>query len=225
MAELSRLETLTDEHRAELDKIETGVPDLERQLRAAESTLAAEQDGETRATEPDAERRERIELRGRASLTEYVLARIQGRMVQGPEAELQAAAGVQGIPLELWDVPVPAEQRAATDAPGTVGVNLDSIRPMVFANSIAPRLGIEMPRVASGTYASATVTGALAAGPKAKGSDAVATAAAFTVTTATPKRISARLSIQIEDIAAVGQAKFRVDPSGKSVACPVRRTG
>ena len=147
-------------------------------------------------------------MRGRASLTEYVLARIQGRLVQGPEAELQAAAGVQGIPLELWDVPAPAEQRAATDAPGTVGVNLDSIRPMVFANSIAPRLGIEMPRVASGTYASATVTGALGAGPKAKGSDAVATAAAFTVTTATPKRISARLSIQIEDIAAVGQANF-----------------
>ena len=34
------------------------------------------------------------------------------------------------------------------------------------------------------------------------------TAAGFTVTSVTPKRISARLSIQIEDVAAVGQANF-----------------
>ena len=47
-----------------------------------------------------------------------------------------------------------AEQRAVTPAPGTVGINLDPIRPAVFANSIAPRLGIEMPRVMSGTFAS-----------------------------------------------------------------------
>ena len=87
-------------------------------------------------------------------------------------------------------------------------MNLDRIRPQVFANSIASRLGIEMPRVASGTYASATITTALTAGAKAKGGAAESTAAAFTVTTATPKRISARLGVRIEDVAAVGQANF-----------------
>ena len=85
----------------------------------------------------------------------------RGRMVDGAEAELQAAAGVggHGIPLELWDVPISRrdgegerETRAITPAPGTVGVNLDAIRPAVFANSIAPRLGIEMPRVMSGFH-------------------------------------------------------------------------
>ena len=109
-------------------------------------------------------------------------------------------------------MPPPVEQRqtdAATGAPGTVGVNLDRIRPQVFANSIAPRLGIEMPRVMSGTYASATITTPLTAGAKAKGVDQDATAAAFTVlTSVTPKRISARLGIAIEDVAAVGQANF-----------------
>ena len=55
MAELSRVESLTDEQRARMDAIEVGVPDVERQLRAAESTVAAEGDAETRATEPDAE--------------------------------------------------------------------------------------------------------------------------------------------------------------------------
>ena len=95
-------------------------------------------------------------LRGRASLTGYLLAAARGRLVSGAEAELQAAAGVEGIPLELWDVP---EQRAVAALPGTVGVNLDTLRPAVFANSASPPvLGIEMPRVASGTYASATIS-------------------------------------------------------------------
>ena len=95
-----------------------------------------------------------------------------------------------------------------TGTPSTVGVNLDRIRPAVFAKSIAPMLGIEMPRVESGTYASATIDASLTAGAKAKGAVTDSTAATFSVNTATPKRISARLSIAIEDIAAVGQANY-----------------
>ena len=162
----------------------------------------------------DAEHRERVELRSKASLSTYLTAAAQGRMVSGPEHELCAAAGVSGIPLELWDVPEQrsAEHRAITPAPGTVGINLDPIRPAVFANSIAARLGIDMPRVASGTYASATITGSQTAAAKLKSphadAAAVATAGALTVTTATPKRVSARLELAIEDIAAVGQQNF-----------------
>ncbi|MDE0335620.1 MAG: phage major capsid protein, partial [Defluviicoccus sp.] len=162
---------------------------------------------------PDAEQRERIELRSKARLTEYLLARAQGRMVSGAEAELCAAAGVQGIPLELWDTLQPErrqdrETRAITPAPGTVGVNLDPIRPAVFANSIAPRLGIAMPRVGSGTYATGTITTSQSADAKEKSAAIAATAGAITVTTATPKRVSARLELTLEDIAAVGQANF-----------------
>ena len=210
MAELSRVDALTDEQRAELDTIEKGVPDLERQIRAA--MIAAEEEeraAETKETEsPDAEMRERVELRGKAMLTNYILAAARGRMVDGAEAELCAAAGVQGIPLELWDIPAPTEQRDITPAPGTVGVNLDPIRPAVFANSIASRLGIQMPRVGSGTYATATITTSQGADAKAKSAAIAATAGALTVTTATPKRISARLELTLEDIAAVGQANF-----------------
>ena len=96
----------------------------------------------------------------------------------------------------------------ARRARGTVGVNLDPIRPAVFANSIAPRLGVEMPRVASGTYASATITTSQSAVALAKSAAAAGTAGALTVTTATPKRVSARLELTLEDIAAVGQANF-----------------
>ena len=128
--------------------------------------------------------------------------------MDGAEAELRDAAGIGDgeIPLELWDTET--ETRAVTEAPGTVGVNLDRIRPAVFANSIAPRLGIDMPRVQSGTYASATITTNQTAEAKAKNAAIAATAGAFTVTTATPKRISARLELTLEDIAAVGQANF-----------------
>ena len=142
----------------------------------------------------------------------YLLAAMRGRSVQGAERELLDEAGLEDgtIPLELWNTNRPVEQRADTvsGAPGTVGVNLDRLRPAVFAPSILPRLGVEMPRVGSGTYASGTITTSLTAASQAKGGAASASAAAFTVTSVTPKRISARLAIAIEDVAAVGQANF-----------------
>ncbi len=127
----------------------------------------------------------------------------------GAEKELCEVAGVEGIPLELWDTPRRnTEQRTVSESPGTVGVNLDLIRPAVFAPSNAARLGIEMPMVGSGTYASATIRTSVTAGARAKSTDAPATAAMFDVTTATPKRVAARLELTLEDIAAVGQQNF-----------------
>ena len=214
--ELAGVEALTDEQRQESDKLQAEYRDKETQYRAA---IVGEGEAEKRAleTEPDAEMRERLELRSKAQLSSYLQAALSGRRVDGAEKELQEAAKIgEGIPLELWDVAQPehrqaAEHRqgdAATGAPGTVGVNLDRIRPAVFSQSILPRLGVEMPRVESGTYASATITTSLTAGSKAKGDAQEATAAAFTVSSVTPKRISARLGIRIEDVAAVGQGNF-----------------
>lgn len=202
--EIAGMDELTDETRTEADALQREYGDLETRHRAA---IIAQGEQETTIPQsPDAEQRERMDLRRQASLTNFILCAASGRRVAGAEAELRDAAGVAdgAIPLELWDV----ETRDVTDAPGTVGVNLDRIRPAVFANSIAPRLGIEMPRVASGTYASATISGNQTAEAKAKSASIAATAGAFTVTTATPKRISARLELTLEDIAAVGQANF-----------------
>ncbi|MCY4396345.1 MAG: hypothetical protein OXC10_14550 [Rhodospirillaceae bacterium] len=212
MAELSRVESLDDEQRAEMDKIETGTPDLERQLRAAQAAvdIEADKENETREATPDAEMRERLELRSKCRVGAFLLARLEGHQIQGAEAELAAAAKTTPgkIPLELWERPPAPEKRAVTDAPDTVGVNLDAIRPQIFARSVCPRLGIAMPRVPSGSYASATISQALTAAALAKGASAVATAAGFTVSTSTPKRISARMEIAIEDVAAVGTETF-----------------
>ena len=221
MAELSLVETLTDEQRSELDGIESGTPDLERQLRASQTALETEEreakdkGGDAPAT-GDAEQRERIELRNKASVGRYFAAAMRGRQPDGAEAELQAAAGVDGIPFELWQPP-PQEQRdehrVVTPAPGTVGINLDVLRPFVFAPAVVSRLGIEMPMVPSGSYASGTITTAATAGAVPKGGagttgDVPETAAAFTVETTGPHRIGASLMLSIEDIAAVGQANF-----------------
>ena len=127
IAELSRETELTDETCAEFDRIEAGTPDLERRIRAA--VLAVEQEDDEkirhRESEPHAEMRERIELRRRARLTYYPLAAAHGRMVDGAESKPRAAAGVQGIPLELWYVPAPerrnAEERDVTAAPAPWG--------------------------------------------------------------------------------------------------------
>ena len=212
MAELSRLETLDDDTRAELDGLEAGTPDLERQLRAAESALAAEQEGETRAAAPDAEQREREELRSKARLTNYLLARLEQRMVTGAEAELNAAEGVAGIPISIFDTPrQPVEQRAdtATTAPATgTGVNLSPVLPAIFARAVLPRLGVAMPRVGSGTFATMTVTASLSAGAMTAGAARESTAATLTPKTTTPHRVSARLSLRIEDIATIGVGNF-----------------
>ena len=184
MAELAVLDDLSDEQRSELDEIEKGTPDLERQIRAATVAIEDEEKAAetTKANEPDAELRERRELRSKATVTEYLMARMQGRMVAGAEAELSKAAETRdgAIPIELWDTEDTIEQRqtdTVSSAPGTTGINLDRIRPAVFANSIAMRLGIEMPRVMSGTYASATISTSLTATAEDKSGRADATAA------------------------------------------------
>lgn len=215
-AELSLAAELTDENRAELDQLENAIPDLERRERNLQAVVDHETEAatvETRTDGGDAETRERLELRSRARLGAYVAAFMRGSVISGPEHEFAAAVGCSdGIPLAMFE-PIPGtEQRAdaASPAPATAGTgtNLQPIHPAIFARSIAPRLGIELPMVPSGTYAEGVITTDLTAGAKAKGADAEATAAAITVQTSNPKRISGRLSIRVEDIAAIGQGNF-----------------
>ena len=211
MAELGLLPELSDEHREELDKIEKATPDLERQIRAAQVGVETEEaDQQTRAADnPDAEQRERIELRSKARLTNYLLAAMRGQLPSGAEAELQQAAGVSQIPIELFDVPVEHRVDTTTPAPTTgTGVNLQPVFPLIYARSVLPRLGIAMPRTGSGGYSTATITAGLSAAAKAKGDAQESTAATLTAKSTTPHRVSARLSIAIEDVATVGTENF-----------------
>ena len=108
MAELAVINQLDDETRAELDTIENGTADLERQIRAATTAVEAEE-AEQRAaqngeTVEDAEDRERAQLRGKVKLTGYVAAALEQRSADGAEAEFNAAVGIAGnrFPIELF---------------------------------------------------------------------------------------------------------------------------
>ena len=178
LGELGALDELTPELRTELDTLSAAHTDTEAQLRAA---IAA--DGEaTQAGDPtvDPEVRERLELRGRASFGRYLHAALTGAQISGAEAEFQSACGVPGIPIDLFEQDRP-EVRAdtASGIPATgAGATLAPIQPFVFAQSIAPMLGIEMPSVGSGAYSEMTISTALTAAAKAKGTAQESTAAA-----------------------------------------------
>ena len=210
LSELAGLDELTDEQRAELGTLGTEHQDTEAQLRAA---IASAPDDANAAIDPtvDPEVRERLELRGSASLGRYLAAMLTGQPVTGPEAEYQAACKVPGIPIDLFEQDRPVEIRvdAASGVPATgAGSTLAPIQPFVFAQSIAPMLGIEMPSVGSGSYSEMTISTSLTAGAKAKGTKQDSTAAVLNAETATPRSIRGRLTLNLEDIAAIGQANF-----------------
>ena len=217
MAELSLEDTLTTETRAELDTIEKSTPDLERQIRAAVTVCETEDRAATLDAADKPADTDRAELRAACSLTRYMLG--AGGTQRGAEAELQAELGLNSneIPLEMFTESraedAPEKRTTPTPAPSTVGVNLDTLRPAVFAPSVADRLMLEMPNVESGTYATATINTSLIAGAVPKGGtgttgDVPEQAAAFEATTTTPHRIGGSLLLSVEDIAAVGAQNF-----------------
>ena len=206
---LGALEELTPVLRTELAALSAAHTDTEAQLRAS---IAA--DGEaTESGDPtvNPEIRERLELRGRASFGRYLHAMLTGQQISGAEAEFQAACKVPGIPLDLFEQDRPVEVRvdAASGVPATgTGATLAPIQPYVFAQSIAPQLGIEMPAVGSGAYSEMTISTALTAAAKAKGFKKDSTSAILTPTTASPRSIRGRLTLNLEDVAQIGQANF-----------------
>lgn len=165
MAELAIADNLTDETRAELDTIEKGIPDLERQIRAA--TVAVEtEETEQRTAAPvddgDGEDRALRDLRAEVKLSGYVAAAVEQRSADGAEAEYNAARNIAGnrFPLELLAPSV--EKRATTDTDTTTMPRrwLDRL----FAGTAAERIGITMESVPAGVVSyPVTTAGASAA--------------------------------------------------------------
>ena len=214
---LNKKDELTAEERTEqstlVDRLEAIEPEI-RGATTAEAAERAELEVEAKKQAPgeglDVETRERNDIAKKAKLGTYIMAAISGRRVEGPEAELRAALNMgDDIPMACMDVEHREEHRAITPAPGTVGLNMGMVQPFIFAPSIASRLGIEIRDVPTGSYSIPTITTAPStAAPKAKGAAADATAGALTVANATPKRVPARLTLALEDVAAVGTESF-----------------
>ena len=207
MAELGLAETLSDEQRSELDTIEAGVPDLERQIRAATVAVQTEESEQREANdagrtpEGDAEDRERAELRGRVHLSGYVAAAVEQRAAAGAEAEYNAACGISGnrFPLELL---APAlEQRATTDT-DTQTVPRRWLDRM-FAGTAAQRIGMTMESVSPGVASHPVTTAGATAAQRGRGEAAADAAWTVGLTELKPTRNAVRLVFSVEDAARI----------------------
>ena len=214
VAELAVSDALTDETRAELDTIETGTPDLERQLRAATVAVEAEESEQREAAKAgaagdlqDGEDRERAELRAKAKLGGYVSAAIEQRGAAGAEAEFNAAIGIAGnrFPLELL---APPEQRAArTEDREVTGADTATMPrtwlDRLFAETAAMRLGITMESVPVGAASFPVTTAGASAAARGKSQVAADAPWVVAVTELKPKRNATRLLFNLEDAARI----------------------
>ena len=187
--ETAELKSLTGEGQA-----------LEVELRAA---LIAEPDPETTITDTvDPETRERLEIRGKTGLADFLSAAVGGREVSGAAREYADAVGCSPLgrlPLELFGNGKP-ETRAITAAPAVDGA-VEAVVPYVFQRSAAASLGIAMPSHGAGAVQIPRVTTAPPADTLAKDAAAPSTAAVIALDSQTPKRIAGQFEVRAEDLA------------------------
>ena len=202
----------TDEGDKELRELAAKKKTLLERRSALAAIFDADDQFNVNGSDPDPETREFNALRSKVSVGRYLAQGIKGARLDGMEEEFRQATGCEEreIPIDAFEgQPVPEVRAdAATAAPGTIGINMTSIVPAVFSQSVAEFLNIEMPRAASGQYSVPKFNANLTAGTKAKGGAQESTAATFTVSSAKPKRISARLTLRAEDLAEVGIPAF-----------------
>ena len=213
MAELSRVDSLSDEQRAELDGVETGTPDLERQIRAAMIAAETEESEQRAAGEAarqptgDAETRERLELRAKVRLGSYVSAAIEQRSAAGAEAEYNQSIGIAGnrFPLELL---APPEQRAArVEDREVTGVDTATMPrtwlDRLFVGTAAEGVGVTMESVPVGASSHPVTTAGATSAQRGKSQAAADAAWTIGVTELKPKRNAVRLLFNVEDAARI----------------------
>ena len=194
--QLSQLDTLDDETRAEVQTLTDELGDLEIRSRAA---LLAEDEQDVEVVD-DGEASEVRSLQRRVEVGRYIGAAIDGGPVDGAEAEFNAALkmGASQFPLRLL-APTAEEVRATTNTESgrMQGTWLDRL----FHDTAAMHLGVSFRSVAPGVQSyPVTLTGASAA-QRGRG-EALADAAWTTgVTEIKPSRVGVRGVFSIEDAA------------------------
>ena len=204
LAVLAAQDTRTADEETELTTVETKLSGCEPELRSALAAAAAEDDSSRTVETTDPETRERLELRSKTGLADFLKAAVGGAAVTGAAAEYAAACGVPVVghlPMALFARTAPTpETRAITAAPAVDGP-LQPTVPYVFERSAANSLGILMPSVPSGQVQIPKITTAPPADTLAKDGAAPATAAAVTLVNQAPVRIAGSFEVRVEDLA------------------------
>ena len=154
-------------------------------------------------------------LLGQASLGSYISAAVENRSVNGAEAELQAAletrSPTSGGVMVPWEMIAPQESRAAVEhrvdtatTLGTssgIGTAQDKIIQRVFAQTSAAFLNVRMVGVSVGQHSYPVITAGQTPDLKVAGAEHDSTAATISASVLEPKRLTARYTIRVEDIA------------------------
>ena len=209
LAVLDGMDTHTTDEESELAAAETKLSGCEPELRAALVAAAAEDDSARTVQTTDPEGRERLELRAKTGIADFLKAACGGAGVTGAAAEYCQSLGVPTVghlPMSLFEptnqhLHIPTvETRAVTPGPAVKGMLQPTI-PFVFERSAAASLGIMMPMVGSGQVQIPKITTAPPADTLAKDGAAPSTAAAVTLVNQSPKRIAGQLEVRVEDLA------------------------
>ena len=190
------LAEMTEEQRGELTTATERGTVLEGEYRAA---LIAEP--EVTVTEGvDSEARERLELRSKSSVVNYVKAACEMRSVSGPEAEFNSALsmGADQFPLEL----LAPEKRQTTDT--DTSTNQGTWLDRLFDQAAAQYLGITFTSVGPGVSSHPVTTAGASAEQQAKSEAASAASWTIGVTELKPKRNAVHAIFSIEDAARLG---------------------
>ena len=148
------LDARTEEQAAELLTFTAAAQELEPSIRAA--IVATPDPDEVVTHGRDAEGRERIELRSKTGIGDFLKAAVGGSSVVGAAAEYCQSLGVPTVghlPMAIFGRTTPlAETRAITPGPAVDGP-LQPLVPFIFERSAAASLGIMMPTVPMGSGA------------------------------------------------------------------------
>ena len=137
------LDARTDEQQGELEKLTDEGLKIEPEIRAA---IVAEPDPDTTIINTDPEQRERLEIRSKTGLADFLKAAAGGTSVSGAAAEYAASLGVPTmghLPMDIFSHSA-IETRAITPGPAVKGA-LQPIVPYLFERSAAASLGIMFP--------------------------------------------------------------------------------
>ena len=121
LAVLAAQDTRTADEETELTAVETKLSGCEPELRAALAAAAAEDDSARTVQTTDSEGRERLELRSKTGVADFLKAAVGGAAVTGAAAEYADACGVPTVghlPMAIFARTAPTvETRAVTPGP------------------------------------------------------------------------------------------------------------
>ena len=190
-------EARTAEIGTEQDTLTTEFGELETRFQAA---TIADPTTETRGVAIDSETRERIELRSKSSVVNYVRAAVEMRSVKEAEQDFNESLGMGADQFPLEMLAPEARQTTDSDTMANQGSWLDRL----FEATAAEHIGVTFNSVGPGVASFPVTSAGATAEQQAKSEAASAAAWTISVSELRPKRNAVHAIFSIEDAARIG---------------------